>query len=114
MGRGRWGRRSYLRNSAGVNSVVFYVNFENATAFQSLFRSGLRPVTVIPQLSILLNETIIPDQDQVIFDEVQCSKEALTSLKYFREEMPELALCCAVSRGGQGGRKSPFAKSCRI
>ena len=67
---------------------------------RSLFRSGLRPSTVIPQLSILLNESIVPGQDLLIFDEVQNSPEALTSLKYFKEEMPELALCCAGSRIG--------------
>jgi predicted AAA+ superfamily ATPase len=86
----------------------FYVNFENAAAFHSLFRSGLRPSTVIPQLSILLNETIVPAQDLVIFDEVQCSKEALTSLKYFREEMPELALCCAGSHVGLSVNEASF------
>lgn len=79
---------------------AFYVNFENAVAFQSLFRSGLRPSTVIPQLSILLNERIVPGQDLLIFDEIQNSAEALTSLKYFREEMPEMALCCAGSHVG--------------
>lgn len=87
-----FGRREFRR--------AFYVNFENAGAFQNLFRSGLRPSTVIPQLSILLNESIVPGQDLLIFDEIQNSAEALTSLKYFREEMPELALCCAGSHVG--------------
>ena len=77
-----------------------YVNFENATAYQSLFRSGLRPATVLPQLSLLLNESIDLRQDLLIFDEVQNSAEALTSLKYFREETPELAVCCAGSHVG--------------
>lgn len=79
---------------------TFYVNFENTAAFQSLFRGGLRPSMVIPQLSILFNDTVIPDQDLVIFDEVQNSPDALTSIKYFREEAPQLALCCAGSHIG--------------
>jgi len=33
----------------------------------------------------------------VIFDEIQECPKALSSLKYFNEEMPELALCCAGS-----------------
>jgi hypothetical protein len=77
-----------------------YVNFENAYTFSSIFRSGLKPASVIQQLSILLNEDILPDQDLLIFDEIQNSNEALTSLKYFREEMPEQALCCAGSHVG--------------
>ena len=87
-----FGRREFRR--------TFCVNFENTATFQSLFRSGLRPSVVIPQLSILLNESIIPGQDLLIFDEIQNSPEALTSIKYFREEMPELALCCAGSHVG--------------
>ena len=35
--------------------------------------------------------------DLVILDEIQRSSKALTSLKYFSEEMPELALCAAGS-----------------
>lgn len=77
-----------------------YVNFENAAAFRSLFQSGLRPAVVLPQLSVLLNERIVPDQDLLIFDEIQNSPEALTSLKYFNEEMPQLAVCCAGSHVG--------------
>lgn len=87
-----FGRREFRR--------TFYVNFENAATFQSLFRSGLRPATVVPQLSLLLNEAIIPGEDILIFDEIQRSADALTSLKYFREEMPELAVCCAGSHIG--------------
>jgi uncharacterized protein len=77
-----------------------HVNFENAMVFRSLFRSGLRPATVMPQLSILLGESIVPGQDLLFFDEVQNSADALTSLKYFHEEMPGLAVCCAGSHVG--------------
>jgi len=77
-----------------------YINFENSSVFSSIFRSGLKPSSIIPQLSILLNEDIVPGEDLIIFDEIQNSNEALTSLKYFREEMPEQALCCAGSHVG--------------
>ena len=36
-------------------------------------------------------------RDLVILDEIQRSPRALTSLKYFSEEMPEMALCAAGS-----------------
>jgi predicted AAA+ superfamily ATPase len=35
--------------------------------------------------------------DLVIFDEIQACPEALTSLKYVAEQLPQLALCCAGS-----------------
>ena len=40
---------------------------------------------------------IIPEETLIIFDEVQEMPRALTSLKYFCEEAPEYAICCAGS-----------------
>ena len=40
---------------------------------------------------------IQPEKTLIIFDEVQEVPRALTSLKYFTEEAPEYAICCAGS-----------------
>lgn len=40
---------------------------------------------------------IIPEETLIIFDEVQEMPRVLTSLKYFCEEAPEYAICCAGS-----------------
>ncbi len=52
---------------------------------------------IINQLSFHQNKHIDITKDLVIFDEIQAIPRALTSLKYFQEDMPELALCCAGS-----------------
>jgi predicted AAA+ superfamily ATPase len=99
-----FGRREFRR--------MFYVNFENTKAFSTLFRGGFRPTSVVSQLSILFNEDLDPDKDLLVFDEVQNSGDALTSLKYFREEMPGLAVCCAGSHIGLavGGSSFPVGQ----
>lgn len=49
------------------------------------------------QLAFYLHTPIDVQQDLVIFDEIQACPRALTSLKYFCEQLPELALCTAGS-----------------
>lgn len=74
-----------------------YVNFEKEPALESLFQQNLDPKRIINELSFHLDTTINIQQDLIIFDEIQACPKALTSLKYFQEEMPELALCAAGS-----------------
>lgn len=61
------------------------------------FQGDLSPKTIIRNLALITDRLIDIKNDLVIFDEIQNIPEAITSLKYFKEEMPELALCAAGS-----------------
>lgn len=74
-----------------------YVNFENDERLRSVFNDGISPRKIINELQFLLDCSINKAEDLVIFDEIQQCPRALTSLKYFSEEMPELAICGAGS-----------------
>ncbi len=74
-----------------------YVNFENDERLRSVFDDGISPRKIINELQFLLDCSINKAEDLVIFDEIQQCPRALTSLKYFSEEMPELAICGAGS-----------------
>ena len=63
----------------------------------ALFDADLNPERIIADLSIYSGKRINVANDLIIFDEIQECPNALTSLKYFREKMPQLALCCAGS-----------------
>lgn len=76
---------------------VCYINFEKSDALESIFAYDLSPQFIIEQLSIFHGKLIKPESTLVIFDEVQEMPRALTSLKYFCEEAPEYAICCAGS-----------------
>src|SRR5262249_5197948 len=52
---------------------------------------------ILEDLSFVLNQTIDAHRDLIIFDEIQACPLALTSLKYFLEDMPSLTLCAAGS-----------------
>ncbi len=74
-----------------------YINFEKNKNFHKAFTSSLEPKLIIDKLSTELETTINPKEDLIIFDEIQSCGEALSSLKYFCEDLPELHLCAAGS-----------------
>ena len=76
---------------------VCYINFEQVASLESVFSGTLNPEDIINQLSVFHGKRILPNDTLIIFDEVQEMPRALTSLKYFAEENPEYAICCAGS-----------------
>lgn len=76
---------------------TLYINFENAGNLQSLFEGNIEPHRIIEYLSAINHKKIEPEKTLVIFDEIQEVPRALTSLKYFAEQAPEYAICCAGS-----------------
>ena len=85
-----------------------YVNFEEQEQFVAAFTGDLNPRRIIQDLSLILNQPINQRGDLLILDEIQLCPRALTSLKYFAENMPELALCAAGSLIGVHLGESSF------
>jgi predicted AAA+ superfamily ATPase len=84
-----FGEKSFAR--------THYINFENELEIHNLFDQNLDPKRIIEELSFYLKQPINIETDLVIFDEIQACPKALTSLKYFNENLPELAVACAGS-----------------
>ena len=74
-----------------------YFTFENNRLLYRCFEQDMDPERICKELGILRGKTITPGVTFVIFDEVQFCPNALTSLKYFYEEMPQLHIACAGS-----------------
>lgn len=91
--------KTYLLNQFGAEEFrkTHYFNFEKQAELANIFQSNLDPKRIINELALYLDSKIDIEQDLVIFDEIQACAKALTSLKYFCEELPELALCSAGS-----------------
>ena len=85
-----------------------YVNFEEDERPGRIFERDLKPDRILDELQFYLDQAINRHEDLVIFDEIQRCPRALTSLKYFSEEMPELALCAAGSLLGVGLNMESF------
>ncbi len=85
-----------------------YFNFESSEDLCKLFEKNLDPARIIEELQFFLDTSIDAKTDLVIFDEIQLCPRALTSLKYFCEKMPHLALCSAGSLLGVNLSREAF------
>lgn len=72
-------------------------NFEENKEIHAIFEKNFDPKRIIEELAYLKAIPIDLKHDLVFFDEIQECPKALTSLKYFCEEMPGLALISAGS-----------------
>jgi predicted AAA+ superfamily ATPase len=76
---------------------VAYFNFEKQPELKQFFEVTKDPARIIDNLTFLAGHSIVPGKTLVIFDEIQECNDALNSLKYFCEEMPDLAIVSAGS-----------------
>lgn len=91
--------KTYILQEFGKTgfSRYHYLNFERDERLGALFEKDLSPTRIFDELQFYLNTAIARTRDLVIFDEIQQCPRALTALKYFCEQMPELAVCAAGS-----------------
>lgn len=76
---------------------VCYINFESNSAYSSIFDYDFNVERIIREIELLEQCRITPGKTLLIFDEIQEAPRAVTSLKYFCENKPELHVACAGS-----------------
>lgn len=92
------GKTWILREFGRANfENVAYFTFENNQPLFACFEPDLNPSRIVKEISFIYGGSITPNKTLVIFDEIQFCPNALTSLKYFSEMMPELHIVCAGS-----------------
>jgi len=74
-----------------------YFDFEKEPALHRIFDYDLDPKRILQELALNKNSSINQRKDLIFFDEIQECPSALTSLKYFHEELPHVAICSAGS-----------------
>lgn len=86
-----------------------YFNFEQTQELASLFQSTLDTEILIESLSAFIGRKIEPETTLIFFDEIQACPRAITSLKYFCEQVPNYHLAGAGSLLGVSvGKTSSF------
>ena len=93
------GKTWLLRDFCGQHfEQTAYLNFEKETQASQIFDYDLDPRRIIRELgSLFFGFEIIPGKTALILDEIQACPRAVTSLKYFCEDMPDLHVLCAGS-----------------
>lgn len=91
--------KTYLLKEFGEKYYedVAYFNFEGNKALQQRFENDLDVRRIVMELGILRNKVIESNKTLIIFDEIQFCNNALTSLKYFCEELPDYHVVSAGS-----------------
>lgn len=89
----RFGRENY--------KSVFELNFMRDQAIlNSIFDDGLQPSSILENAQIVLGKQFNPKTDLLVFEEIGFSQNALTSLKFFYEDAPEIHLIATGSNVG--------------
>lgn len=96
-----FGRSSYADTA--------YFNFENSPGLGKIFDGELEPEKIIRDLEIFSMQKISPENTLVVFDEIQSSERALTSLKYFCERAPQYHIIAAGSLLGVALNRSRYS-----
>jgi len=91
--------KSFILKQFGEQSFenYCYVNFDFEKEHKTEFSLTKDPVRLVSYLATVKGIDIKPEKTLIIFDEIQECNDALNSLKYFRELMPEQAVVCAGS-----------------
>jgi predicted AAA+ superfamily ATPase len=90
--------KTFLLRQFGADHFphVHYFNFEKSDRLQTVFEQDLDPGRIVSALGFAIDQPIGRDS-LIVFDEIQECPRALTSLKYFCEELPAQAVCAAGS-----------------
>jgi len=92
-------------------SDCVYLNFDGNKGLQSIFDFDFDVDRIIDEIETMISgKKILSETTLLIFDEIQACPKALSSLKYFCENRPDIALIAAGSLLGVALRKEeiPF------
>lgn len=84
---------------------ICYINFEANSNYVSVFDYDFDVNRIVNEIEIIQKMKIVPGKTLLIFDEIQECPKAITSLKYFCENLPEQHLVCAGSLLGVALKK---------
>jgi predicted AAA+ superfamily ATPase len=90
--------KTYLIEAFGRQCFesVLTVNLEQKDDLHALF-SRFEARRIVQELSLYLNQPVVPGRTLLFLDEVQACPKAIACLRYFHEEMPDLHVVAAGS-----------------
>ena len=78
-------------------------------AVRHFIENELSPRKIIQFIESTKRQEIVPEKTLIFFDEIQASERALTSLKYFCEQMPEYYIVAAGSLLGEAINREKYS-----
>ena len=99
--------KTWCMETFGKEYFKYWVkfDFDRQPELKSVFRMSKEPKRILKELSLYSDVPLSAGETLIIFDEIQECEEALNSLKYFCEDMPEMHIMAAGSLLGITVRK---------
>ncbi len=91
------GKSTAIRNLGKSFGNYVEINFEKQPEYKALFKDNLDVRQIVPRLAAMSGKQITPKYTLLFLDEVQACPEAIMSLRFFKEDMPELHVIAAGS-----------------
>ena len=91
------GKSTAVREFGKLFRFFVEINFEKQPDLLQLFPANIDVKKTCEKLSGTLGIPIVPGETLLFIDEIQVSKEAIMSLRYFKEDYPELHVIAAGS-----------------
>ena len=91
--------KTWCMETFGKNFFRYWVkfDFDRQPELKSVFKISKEPARILRELSLYSDVPLEAGETLIIFDEIQECEEALNSLKYFCEDMPEMHIMAAGS-----------------
>jgi predicted AAA+ superfamily ATPase len=92
------GKSSAVRHLSKSFKYFVEINFEDIEEdIKNLFRPGISPQEICKHLSFYYDKPVIAGETLLFFDEIQACVPAISKLRYFYEQYPELHVIAAGS-----------------
>ncbi len=91
------GKSTAVRHLGETFENYIEINFEKQPEYKQLFKDNLDVKRIIPQMSAMCGKQIIAGNTLLFLDEIQACPEAIMSLRFFKEDIPNLHIIAAGS-----------------
>lgn len=91
------GKSSSVRHLAKQFDNFVEINFERKPAYLEIFKGDRDAKHIVEMIKSITGEPIVPGKTLLFFDEIQMCQEAISSLRFFWEDMPGLHVIAAGS-----------------
>lgn len=91
------GKSSSIRHLGEQFEFYIEINLERQKQIQNLFKSDLDVKRIVADISSIMQIPVIEGRTLVFFDEIQECEEAISALRFFWEDMPNLHVIAAGS-----------------
>ena len=91
------GKTKTIREFGKKFEIFIEINFEESPRLKALFSDELSPQAICENIAAIFKTSILPGKTLLFFDEIQECPEAIASLRFFYEKMPDLHIIAAGS-----------------